>query len=261
MRAECALQIANASADGITVIDEWTSVVDRTVAKVMSHCISKHARKRERSIVLLTCHYDVLEWLDPDWIIDCNKQEFVDRRLLRRRSRTEQLQFDIRDAHRNTWRFFSRYHYLSDRLPGGHIETFGLYHRQDQIGFQCFANYVPTRDKKIEQMHMNRLVIHPDYTGLGIGILFINECSAIMTKRGYDVRARFSSVPVFKAMSRHKCWLFDGEQRAHKTVVGPTITRETGFRLDVTAYAFRFSLPVFNAMKAKQQAERDAVAA
>ena len=77
-RAEIALQMARS--DNLVVIDEWTSVVDRTVAKVMSHSIQKWARAIKRRVVLLTCHYDVLDWLQPDWVIDCNKQEFIDNR-------------------------------------------------------------------------------------------------------------------------------------------------------------------------------------
>mgnify|MGYP000914552361 CR=1 FL=1 len=94
-RAEVALHMASA-ADPI-LIDEWTSVVDRTVAKVMSHSVQKFTRRNARRIVLCSCHYDVVEWLDPDWIIDCNKQAFIDRRCLRRseRERTERLTFTV----------------------------------------------------------------------------------------------------------------------------------------------------------------------
>lgn len=60
----------------IVFIDEWTSVVDRTVAKAMSICISKYAKKHNKKIILLSCHYDILEWINPNWLIDCNKQEF-----------------------------------------------------------------------------------------------------------------------------------------------------------------------------------------
>jgi ABC-type dipeptide/oligopeptide/nickel transport system ATPase subunit len=74
-RAEAALLMTQK--DGIPVIDEWTSVVDRTVAKAMSHCVQKHARKQKKQIILLSCHYDIIEWVKPDWLIDCNKQEFV----------------------------------------------------------------------------------------------------------------------------------------------------------------------------------------
>jgi len=61
----------------LTVIDEWTSVVDRTVAKAMSNSIQNHARKKNKKIILLSCHYDIIEWLRPQWLIDCNKGEFI----------------------------------------------------------------------------------------------------------------------------------------------------------------------------------------
>lgn len=72
-RAEAALLM---SQEGLTVIDEWTSVVDRTVAKAMSHCVQKFAKKNSKQIILLSCHADIIEWVKPDWVIDCNKQEF-----------------------------------------------------------------------------------------------------------------------------------------------------------------------------------------
>jgi ABC-type ATPase with predicted acetyltransferase domain len=62
------------------VFDEWTSVVDRNVAAVMSHSIQKMARRDNKKFVLVTCHYDVMEWLLPDWVIDCNKQTYTDYR-------------------------------------------------------------------------------------------------------------------------------------------------------------------------------------
>ncbi len=73
-RAEAALLMSQT--DEICLIDEWTSVVDRTVAKAMSHCVQKFAKKNNKKIILLSCHRDILEWVKPDWVIDCNKQEF-----------------------------------------------------------------------------------------------------------------------------------------------------------------------------------------
>ena len=78
-RARAEASIAMSKTERV-IIDEWTSVVDRTVAKVMSHCVQKHARREKRSVVLCACHYDIIEWLNPDWIIDCNKQTFQDLR-------------------------------------------------------------------------------------------------------------------------------------------------------------------------------------
>lgn len=74
-RAEAAL--AMISSDQPVLIDEWTSVVDRTVGKAMSNCVHKFAKRNKKQIILLTCHIDIIEWVKPDWLIDCNKQEFV----------------------------------------------------------------------------------------------------------------------------------------------------------------------------------------
>lgn len=244
-RAEAALAMIQ---DELTVIDEWTSVVDRTVGKVMSHCVQKHARKQNKKIVLISCHYDVVEWLDPEWIIDCNKQTFIDRRLLppREREKREQLQFDIKEIGRESWKYFSKYHYLSDRLPGGLIKTFGLFHGQDQIGFQCFANYVPWGDKsKPMQMHSNRTVIHPDYAGMGLGIRLINETSRIMKATGFRAMAKYSSTPIFNSMSKNPAWrLLKIDRKIGKTNLSGNMLRgkgkDGGFRENVKTYSFEY---------------------
>jgi len=237
-RAEIALQLAQGQE--LFVVDEWTSVVDRTVAKVMSYCVQKYARKKKRQIILLSCHYDVIEWLAPDWIIDCNKQLFEDRRLLRP-EREEKLTFEIREVGRETWRYFSKYHYLSDRLPGGHIETYGLFHNGIQIGFQCFVNYVPWKNKGERKiMHSNRTVVHPDYAGLGLGIMIINETSELMAQQHYKVMAKFSSVPVHKAMDRSEQWELKKIDRKMKTMVGGSMMRNEGFREKVTSYSYEY---------------------
>jgi ABC-type ATPase with predicted acetyltransferase domain len=241
-RAEAALAMTK-NAD-LTVIDEWTSVVDRTVAKVMSHCVQKHARKAQKKIILLSCHYDVIEWLNPDWVIDCNKQEFIDRRLLPEgeRKRREQLEFSIRRVGRETWKYFSKYHYLSSKLPGGDLYLFGLFHGDDQIGFQCFANYVPHSNKAKQKIyHSNRTVIHPDYAGMGLGIHLINETSKYMHENyPYRIMAKFSSTPIFKMMSRYSFWkLNDVKRQIGKTQVG-NIARQHGFRENVKTYSFEF---------------------
>lgn len=52
------------------VVDEFTSVVDRQVAQVGAMAFAKAWRRGGGQVVLLTCHYDILEWVRPDWIFD-----------------------------------------------------------------------------------------------------------------------------------------------------------------------------------------------
>lgn len=241
-RAEAALAMCADETKEI-VIDEWTSVVDRTVAKVMSHCVQKQARRAGKRIVLLSCHYDVIEWLNPDWIIDCNKQSFTDRRLLpeKERQRKEKLEFSIREIGRESWPYFSKYHYLSERFPGGEIYLYGLFEGKTQIGFQCFANYVARRKGNKVIFHSNRTVIHPDYAGLGLGILLINESSRLLkAKMNVKIMAAFSSTPIYKAMKKQSCWRFLGS----KTIVGKQprtlISATKSLRSNITQFSFEY---------------------
>ncbi len=55
------------------VVDEFTSVIDRQIAKIGALAFAKSWRKNQgKKVVLLSCHYDVIEWLQPDWVYDVN---------------------------------------------------------------------------------------------------------------------------------------------------------------------------------------------
>ena len=58
------------------VFDEFTSVVDREVAQVSAFAISKAIRKSKKRFIAVTCHYDVVDWLDPDWVFCTDTMEF-----------------------------------------------------------------------------------------------------------------------------------------------------------------------------------------
>lgn len=50
--------------------DEFTSVVDRQIAKTMCVATKKAIERTGKKFIAVTCHYDILEWLEPDWIFD-----------------------------------------------------------------------------------------------------------------------------------------------------------------------------------------------
>lgn len=64
----------------LVVFDEFTSVIDRDVAKIASYAISKAVRReKKRKFIAVTCHYDVVDWLDPDWVF-CTDTMVFDRK-------------------------------------------------------------------------------------------------------------------------------------------------------------------------------------
>ena len=60
----------------LAVFDEFTSVVDREIAKVSAFAISKAVRRSKKKFIAVTCHYDVVDWLDPDWVFCTDTMEF-----------------------------------------------------------------------------------------------------------------------------------------------------------------------------------------
>jgi hypothetical protein len=60
----------------LIVFDEFTSVVDREVAQVSAFAISKAIRKSQKRFIAVTCHYDVVEWLEPDWVFTTDTMKF-----------------------------------------------------------------------------------------------------------------------------------------------------------------------------------------
>jgi hypothetical protein len=88
----------------LVACDEFTSVVDRQVAKIGAHAVQKFIRRADRRFVAATCHHDVNgtapsrlfpqclpvagaileEWLQPDWVLEPATMQFRWRSLQRR---------------------------------------------------------------------------------------------------------------------------------------------------------------------------------
>lgn len=149
------------------VIDEFTSVVDRQIAKFGALAFQKAWRRTAGKAVLLTPHYDVLEWIEPDWTFDTATRTFDRRRLQR-------PQFDVQvwETDWRYWAAFEPHHYL-------------------KIGKMIAAkNYVGTVDGELV-VHLavapafhqggcfraSRLVVMPEWQGAGVGVRFLNHIS------------------------------------------------------------------------------------
>ena len=76
MRVELAEALL--SDEELIVFDEFTSVVDRTVAKTC--CINIHKvmkNNHDKKIIFVSCHRDIVDFLRPDWIYDTDIHEFI----------------------------------------------------------------------------------------------------------------------------------------------------------------------------------------
>lgn len=147
--------------------DEWTSVVDRNVAKSCSNAIQKHIRKSNlKNIVFSTCHYDVAEWLEPDWTFDTSTSIFLPRGCLQRQSK---LQITIESASVRDWEIFKRHHYLSNSIN----QVSRCFTASLDSSIIAFIAILPLPHPILKNAYkVHRLVVLPDYQGLGIGMRF-----------------------------------------------------------------------------------------
>lgn len=90
MRADLAYCLL--SDELLIAYDEFTSVIDRDVAKPVCHSVAKAFRQKNKQFVAITCHHDVEEWLQPDWILDMDVKEYRDckKKSLRSKSQLKQ---------------------------------------------------------------------------------------------------------------------------------------------------------------------------
>lgn len=160
-RATVARAILDIDGEEPIAIDEWTSVVDRQVAKVASSAVAKAVRRSKRQLVAVCCHDDVIEWLQPDWILQPHAQRF-DWRCLQRRP---ELPLSIYRVERSLWRLFSDHHYINAKLSPAAV-CYGGFIDGKAVGFVAHGPFPHPNVRNARWVH--RVVILPDWQGLGI---------------------------------------------------------------------------------------------
>lgn len=89
------------------VIDEFTSVVDRQIARIGASAFAKAWRRTGGQAVLLSCHYDIIDWLAPDWVFDTATGDFRWTRGCLQRPR---IDLDIFQTNWRFWPLFEPHH-------------------------------------------------------------------------------------------------------------------------------------------------------
>jgi GNAT superfamily N-acetyltransferase len=192
-----------ATRPGRIVVDEFTSVVDRQIARVGALAFGKAWKRGNGRAVLLSCHYDIVDWLQPDWVYDTASGRFSGRGLRRR----PPIDVDVFQTDWRYWPLFEPHHYL--KLP-------------KMIAANCYVGFVDdapvahvavsTRPGLVEARAC-RLVVMPEWQGAGVGVRFLNAvCERWRTGRnrhGLRVPTLFhtSHPGLAAALRREPNWL------------------------------------------------------
>lgn len=201
-RANLAYKIAKSKENEVILIDEYTSVVDRDVAKSMSYALQKYIRKTNKKIVLASCHFDIMEWLLPDWTYSPLKGR-VERHEYARRDRPK-IELQIFRCRYETWNLFKQHHYLSHDLNKA-AKCFIFLWNDKPIGFVAVLPFPGVGDEKTKRV--SRIVILPDFQGLGIGKSILNYISSLYFSLDNQMFIRTMSPALGIALSRDENWM------------------------------------------------------
>ena len=205
-RANLARQIKSGA-----VIDEFTSVVDRNVAKSCSVAIRRYITKNElKGVVFCTCHNDIVEWLCPDWIFAADTGTLYDGRLLRQPT----VELSLYETHYSSWELFKKHHYLNEGINKA-SKNFIVKWKEEIVGF---ISVLPAPNGYVKNAwRIHRLVVLPDYQGMRLGIALMNDLGETWINRGWRLFIKTAHVRLGSYMERSNKWIATTHNKRRRT--------------------------------------------
>ncbi len=198
-RVDLARRMIEAENDHPLMIDEFSSVVDRQVAQIGAHAVQRWVRRHDRQFVAVSCHYDIVAWLRPDWILEPATMTF----------RWEQLQprpaikVTIRPVDYSAWRLFAPFHYLTASLNHA-ARCFVLFVGEQPASFAGVLHRPHPRVKNMKAI--SRLVTLPDWQGLGLAFVLGDALGSAYKAREQRFRMFPAHPSLIRSYDRSPSW-------------------------------------------------------
>lgn len=201
----------------LAVVDEFTSVVDRTVAKIGSAAIQKTVRARNQKFIAVSCHYDIAEWLEPDWIYQPATDEYTVGRLLHR----PKITLEIKRVHSSAWQLFRKHHYLNTSLNTSAV-CFCAFWEGVPVAFTAVLHFPHATVKNMKREH--RTVCLPDYQGVGIGNVMSAYIGSVCKGLGFRFVSETSHPSMINARAKSIVWKMKQPPTVKKALSGSNST-------------------------------------
>ena len=183
-----------------SVIDEFTSVIDRNVAKACSYALRRFVDKNDvNNIVMASCHYDIIEWLQPDWVFDTNTGKLSSRGSESRPT----INIEILPCSSSIWSYFSKHHYLSGNINKSSRCWVAVWDGVI-VGFVATLAFPSGSVKNAWRGH--RTVVLPDFQGLGIGVRISDAVAQILKSCGCRYFSKTSHPRMGMYRENSKLW-------------------------------------------------------
>ena len=218
------------------VFDEFTSVVDRNVAKIGSLAMQKAIRRGGQKFIAVTCHTDVEEWLMPDWVFDTDTMTFSVKDLAEQKKNRPAIRLDIYETKRKReyWEMFRKYHYLNHELNTA-ARVFVCFANGQVAGFYSALATPHPQKRNIWRAH--RIVVLPDYQGVGIASAMSDAVAEYFKERGIAFSVITSNRSMISGLMKSPRWVCkrvgrilrfsDSDKRKYRTTKSRSTNRIT----------------------------------
>lgn len=204
-RFRCELARTLLEAPGaVAVVDEFANALDRRTALAAAATTRKALDRGvfgARKLVAVTCRDDVAEPLEPDWILDMTSGK-LSRGRLRRRA----LRFAIRDGAASLWRDYRAFHYLSGTLNRAARRFVATLDGDDGTEYDVAFCAVLACEGRRGRRRVHRLVVRPEFQGLGIGGAFLDALAALERARGFGLEIVVGTPFFVRRLARSPVW-------------------------------------------------------
>lgn len=190
-RVNMARLLLESDPGAVMVVDEFTSTVDRQVAQIGAFAVAKAVRRSGRQFVAVTCHYDVVDWLQPDWVLEPATMTFQWRSVQPRPA----LSVSLSPVDYSVWRLFAPFHYLTRELNKA-ARCWCLFVNDEPAVFGGVLHRPHPKAPNVKGL--SRLVTLPDWQGLGLAFVMTDRVAAAYKAQGM----RFRTYPAHPALIR-----------------------------------------------------------
>ena len=220
-RADLARKLENRA-----VIDEFTSVVNREVAISCSMSIEKYIRWNSlQNITFCSCHDDIIPYLKPDWVYNTDSHEFYNGRYLCR----PKIEIEVHSCSRKAWDMFKKYHYLSGDLNKASTCYLATY-KDIPIAFAALLA-LPSKGL-LHAWKEHRIVVHPDYQGMGIGNKFSESLAQAYIEKGCRYFCKTSNPRMGEHREKSSLWRATAHNKKRRTDY-LAVTHDAKFRKEL----------------------------
>ena len=217
-RCDLAKMLLDSERD-LLVVDEFASLLDpltaRTCALALRKAFDLGAFPRKK-IVAISCRPEIARWLQPDWTLDA-----TDGRLRRGRLRRPEIRVRAREGGARLWPYFKDAHYLSGSLNrASRVYLATLAPHENELtrdldgdfphGVErpvAFAAVLQVEGRRgVKRVH--RLVVRPEFQGLGIGSAFLDALGELFAARALALQIVVGNPFFIRKLERSPRWRF-----------------------------------------------------